>query len=191
MKEIFLIIYEFIINSVSSSTMWGPILASILIIIESIIPVLPLFVFITVIFLAYGNILGFIISWICTCIGCLISYLLVKYLTNKYIKTNSKKLNNLIKVINKIDYSNLVVLIAIPFTPAFLINIACGMSKIDIKKFMSAIMIGKISLVWFWGFIGTSLIESLKDPVILIKVLLVVLIMFIISKVYSKKMKID
>ncbi len=191
MKEIFLIIYEFIINSVSSSTVWGPILASILIILESIIPVLPLFVFITVIFLAYGNILGFIISWICTCIGCLISYLLVKYLTNKYIKTNSKKLNNLIKVINKIDYSNLVVLIAIPFTPAFLINIACGMSKIDIKKFMSAIMIGKISLVWFWGFIGTSLIESLKDPVILIKVLLVVLIMFIISKVYSKKMKID
>jgi uncharacterized membrane protein YdjX (TVP38/TMEM64 family) len=191
MKEIFLIIYEFIINSVSSSTVWGPILASILIIIESIIPVLPLFVFITVIFLAYGNILGFIISWVCTCIGCLISYLLVKYLTNKYIKTNSKKLNNLIKVINKIDYSNLVVLIAIPFTPAFLINIACGMSKIDIKKFMSAIMIGKISLVWFWGFIGTSLIESLKDPVILIKVLLVVLMMFIISKVYSKKMKID
>ena len=191
MKEIFLIIYEFIINSVSSSTVWGPILASILIILESIIPVLPLFVFITVIFLAYGNILGFIISWVCTCIGCLISYLLVKYLTNKYIKTNSKKLNNLIKVINKIDYSNLVVLIAIPFTPAFLINIACGMSKIDIKKFMSAIMIGKISLVWFWGFIGTSLIESLKDPVILIKVLLVVLIMFIISKVYSKKMKID
>lgn len=191
MKEIFLIAYEFIINSVSSSSMWGPVLACFLIIIESIIPVLPLFVFITVIFLAYGSVLGFIISWICTCLGCLLSYSLVKYFTTKFIKPENDKLKKLVKIINKISYSELVMLIAIPFTPAFLVNIAAGISKMNTKKFMSAIMIGKISLVLFWGFIGTSLVDSLKDPVILIKIIILVVGAYIISKIFSKKMKLD
>ena len=56
---------------------------------------------------------------------------------------------------------------------------------------MSAIMIGKISLVLFWGFIGTSLIDSLKDPVILIKIIILVVGAYIISKIFSKKMKLD
>ena len=191
MKEIFLIAYEFIINSVSSSSMWGPILACFLIIIESIIPVLPLFVFITVIFLAYGSVIGFIISWICTCLGCLLSYSLVKYFTTKFIKPENDKLKKLVKIINKISYSELVMLIAIPFTPAFLVNIAAGISKMNTKKFMTAIMIGKISLVLFWGFIGTSLIESISNPKILIEIGIMMLIAFILSRIVNKKYRIE
>ena len=187
----FLIAYEFIINTVNNSSMWGPILGSFLIIIESIIPVLPLFVFITVIFLAYGCVLGFIISWLCTCLGCLFSYYLVKYFAVKFIKPENKKLKKIVKIINNISYSELVMLIAIPFTPAFLVNMAAGIAKMDTKKFMSAIMIGKISLVLFWGFIGTSLIDSLKDPIILIKIVILVVGAYIISKIFSKKMNLD
>ena len=36
------------------------------------------------------------------------------------------------KSISNINFSNLVILIAIPFSPAFLINIAAGLSKIKI-----------------------------------------------------------
>lgn len=189
MEEVFRTIYEFIINLVNSSSMWGPLFACFLILIESILPVLPLFVFITVVFISYGTIIGFIVSWIFTILGCIMSYYLSKYLTSNWIKTDNKKLKKLSKRINKITFSQLVILIAIPFTPAFLVNIAAGLSKMDIKKYISALAIGKLSLVAFWGFIGTSLVESLKDPTILIKIVILVLIAYVLSKVANKKLK--
>ena len=74
-----------------------------------------------------------------------------------------------------------------PFTPAFLVNIAAGLSKIETKKFILAILIGKIFMVYFWGFIGVSLIESLKNPFILLKVLILLIIAYIVS-LFAKKL---
>ena len=65
-------------STIDSLGVYGPLLGSLFIVLESIIPPLPLFVFITINFVAFGKIIGFIISWICTCIGCMISYYLVK-----------------------------------------------------------------------------------------------------------------
>ena len=100
------------------------------------------------------------------------------------------KLDSLMLKIDKMKLSSLVVLIAIPFTPAFAINIAAALSKIDFKKFLIAILIGKVSLVAFWGFIGTSLVESLKNPKITILILLMLLISYFISKFVTKKLDI-
>lgn len=191
MEEVLKIIYEFIINSVNSSSFLGPVLACFLIFIESIIPVLPLFVFITVIFLKYGAIFGFILSWLFTVLGCMSSYFLVKYLANKFFKLDGPKLKKIISTIKKVTFPELVTIIAIPFTPAFLINIAAGMAKIPTKKFVLAIMIGKISLVLFWGFIGTSLVDSLKNPIIMLKIVIIVLIAYIISFLVNKKFNIN
>ena len=58
--------------------MLGGILACLLIIVESMLPVLPLFVFITLAFYTFGNWIGFLICWICTCIGCFISFALFR-----------------------------------------------------------------------------------------------------------------
>lgn len=191
MEEVLKTIYEFIINSVNSSSFLGPVLACFLIFIESIIPVLPLFVFITVIFLKYGAIFGFILSWLFTVLGCMSSYFLVKYLANKFFKLDGPKLKKIISTIKKVTFPELVTIIAIPFTPAFLINIAAGMAKIPTKKFVLAIMIGKISLVLFWGFIGTSLVDSLKNPIIMLKIVIIVLIAYIISFLVNKKFNIN
>ena len=191
MEELLKTIYEFIINSVNSSSFLGPVLACFLIFIESIIPVLPLFVFITVIFLKYGAIFGFILSWLFTVLGCMSSYFLVKYLANKFFKLDGPKLKKIISTIKKVTFPELVTVIAIPFTPAFLINIAAGMAKMPTKKFVLAIMIGKISLVLFWGFIGTSLVDSLKNPIIMLKIVIIVLIAYIISFLVNKKFNIN
>ena len=93
--------------------------------------------------------------------------------------------------IDKIKFTHLTLLIAIPFTPAFLVNIAASLSNMSYKKFLLAISIGKISLVAFWGFIGTSLLESLKNPKILIVIGCMLLITFIISKIVTKKINIE
>ena len=187
-------VYNYIIVLVNSSSIYGPMLACLLIFLESILPILPLFVFITILFLSFGYVIGFIISYFLTCLGCVFSFFLFrKFLKNFFDKKirKSTKINKLMSLMDNIKFSSLVILIAIPFTPAFLINITAGLSKMNFKKFLLAISLGKISLVFFWGFIGTGLIESLKNPKITIIIIGMLLITFLISKLFMKKLKIE
>ena len=83
-------IYNLIIEVVNSSTIYGPLFACLLIFFESILPVLPLFVFITVIFLTYGNILGFLISYVLTCLGCFFLLYVSRCFKENISKSGSK-----------------------------------------------------------------------------------------------------
>lgn len=185
-------ISEFIIELIDKMGMYGPVLSCALMFFESILPFMPLAVFITVNFIAFGTTLGFIISWFFTILGCIMSFLIfrkgVQGVFNKLIQ-DKHKLNLFMDRFNKISLGELVIIIAIPFTPAFLVNIAAGLSKIDFKKFLIALLIGKIGLVYFWGFIGTNLIESFENPIILIKIILIITIAYSISKIVNNKFK--
>ena len=192
MKEI---IDAFVTTCTSTLTSLGPISGVILIILESIIPPLPLSVFITLNMIAFGNVLGFFISWLSTIVGCMISFTLFRKLfrtkIEKFIKKRDlENVNNVMKSISEISLTNLVIFIAIPFSPAFLINIAAGLSKIKTEKFFLAIIIGKMMMVYFWGYIGTSLLESLTDVTVLFKIGILLVLAYVLSKMVEKKMKI-
>lgn len=194
MEELLTNIYEFIITIINSSNIFGPLFACLLIFIESILPVLPLFVFITIIFLAYGYALGFVISYILTVLGCFLSFFLCqKFLKNFFNKKVRKieQFDRLMKKIDKMSFSSLVLLISLPFTPAFLINIAAALADVKFKKFSLAIIIGKIFIVFFWGFIGTSLIESLKNPKIIVIIIFMLLLAYLLSKLVTKKLNVE
>ena len=186
-----------IINSVLNSMgALAPLLACLLILIESILPVLPLALFITINFYYLGTIPGFLISWIMTCIGCYISFKLCrtkfkKHFDNMMDKKEHKKIKKMMRVFNDLKLEQLALLIAIPFTPAFMVNIAAGLSNMDKKKYILSIIIGKFFMVYFWGFVGTSLIESLKDPSILIKIGIAMLIAYIISRIVNKRFRLE
>lgn len=165
-----------------------------LIILESIIPALPLGVFIAFNMAAFGGALGFVISWISTCIGCVLSYLFFSKLFSRFLMKKASKKEKLDKVVKRmmnINFSKLVLIVALPFTPAFLVNIACGLVKVNFKKFLASILIGKISIVYFWGFVGKSLLESITDIKTLIIVLMLLLVSYILSKIVSKKLEIE
>lgn len=189
------IISTFVNTAIDILTSIGPLGGVVLIIIESILPILPLSVFITLNMASFGMILGFFMSWFSTIVGCMLSFYLFRYLfqkrLDKYVKKkNDPKLNKIMKLINDIDFSNLVVLVAIPFSPAFLINIAAGLSKIDTKKFFIGLVIGKAIMVYFWGYIGTSLLDSLTDITVLFRIAILLVIAFVLSKVVEKKLKV-
>lgn len=186
-----------IINNIMNNMgAFAPILACVLILVESMLPILPLAVFITINFYYMGTVTGFLISWVLTCVGCYFSYKLCrtklkKHFDNMLDKKEHKQLKRLMRVTNKLKLEQLTLLIAIPFTPAFMVNIAAGLSNMDTKKYLISIFIGKIFLVYFWGFIGTSLIESLQNPKILIKIAIYLVISFVISKIINRKFKIE
>ena len=101
------------------------------------------------------------------------------------------KIENIMKKISNIDFNTFVIIIAIPFTPAFLINIAAGLSNMPIKKYICSILIGKIFMIYFWGYVGANLLESLKNPIILVKIIIIVLLAYLISKVVEKIINVE
>lgn len=189
------IIDTFVTNSTEILIGLGPIAGVVMIMIESMIPILPLAVFITLNMVSFGSVFGFLISWLSTITGCMISFALFRHFFSdklyRFIKKKEQaKFLSIMQAISNINFSNLVILIAIPFSPAFLINIASGLSKIKIEKFFLAIIIGKMVMVYFWGYIGTTLLESLTDITILFKIAFLLVIAFFVSKIVEKKLKV-
>ncbi len=194
MSELFNSFYIFVMNTIDMLGVYGPLLGCIFIILESILPPLPLFVFITLNFVAYGKLVGFIISWICTCIGCFLSYFLVKKFLRNWVLKKIKNVDLLTKwmsYIENLSLSKVTVILAIPFTPAFMVNIAAGICNMDFKKFSIAILISKIFLVYFWGVVGTGLLESLHNPRSIITVIVMMVVAYLVSLIIKKVFKID
>lgn len=167
-----------------------------LIVLESVIPVLPLSVFVGLNILSFGNILGYVISYFGTIVGCMLSFIAFRYILRnlfyKIFKQKTRiKIENIMKKISNIDFNTFVIIIAIPFTPAFLINIAAGLSNMPIKKYICSILIGKIFMIYFWGYVGANLLESLKNPIILVKIIIIVLLAYLISKVVEKIINVE
>ena len=172
---------------------FGPLLGCVLILVESIIPILPLCLFITINCVSFGYLFGSIISWIFTCIGCFLSFKIcdtkLKGIFERKLRSK-KNVDKLMKKIENCKLSTLAIIVAIPFTPAFFVNIAAGLSNMSSKKFLTGIGIGKIFMVYFWAFIGTSLIQSLTNPIIIVRVIVMLIVAYIMSRLISKKLNI-
>lgn len=169
-------------------------ICSSLIILESMAPVLPLAIFIALNSFILGSYYGFLVSWISTCIGCFLAFYIVKKGIRKWFLKSSKNnqyINKIIPFINNVPFPNLAVLFAIPFMPAFALNIAAGLSDMKKRKFIAVILISKTVTVYFWGFIGTSFIESITDFKIIFKLVVILYIVYMLSKTVMEKYKID
>ena len=193
--EIIDLVNKLVVYLVGIMSHLGPLSGVILIILESILPFLPLSVFIALNGASFGYLFGFFISWISTCIGCVISFYLFRKLFKKkfnkfMLKDERKKVMRIKRKFDNIKLSTLVLIIALPFTPAFAINIAAGLSEMSFRKFFVALLIGKLSIVYFWTYIGKSLIESMMDIKTIIIVVILLFISYVVSKLINKKLKI-
>ena len=165
-----------------------------IIVLESIIPILPLALFIALNMIVFGNFIGFMISWVATIMGCSLSFLIFrKGLSHKIYKNidDKPRTKKLMNIVSHISFSKLVIIMAIPFTPAFSINIGAGLSKLKYKKFLLACMIAKVSVVYFWGFIGTTFVESMTDITVIIKLCVILFVAFVLSKIAINKFDVD
>ncbi len=172
---------------------WAPILSSILIVLEGIFAFLPLVVFVTINIITLGAFFGSILSWILTTIGSFLAFYLCRIgLSNFFQRKISKgKISKFMTKIDNLKFKQLVLIIAIPFAPSFFINVGAGLSKISIKKYLYALLIGKVFVILFLGYIGSNVIECLKNPLVLIKVVMLVVIAYIIAQVVNKKFDLD
>jgi uncharacterized membrane protein YdjX (TVP38/TMEM64 family) len=165
-----------------------------LIVLESIIPILPLAAFIALNMILFGNVVGFFLSWVATVCGCMVSYSIFRFGFSRILYHNIEnhpRTKKIVYAIRKISFSNLVLITAIPFTPAFSINIGAGLSHMQFRKYLYAMIIAKVFIVYFWGFVGTTLIESLTDITVIFKLVIILIFAFILSRIALKKFNIE
>ena len=185
---------ENLITFIENSGPLGVIFACGLMTVESIIPMIPIVALITINMLVMGKLIGFIVSWFFTCLGCIMSYFIFRNgFGNKFDNLTEDKelIKKYKKILKNISTGKLVLIIAMPFTPAFVVNIVAGLIKMDFKKYLTALLIGKLSMVYFLGFIGTSLVDSIKDPFIIIKIVVIMAIVYLIYFILNKILKLD
>lgn len=193
MKSIVLILEE-IVEFIQKSGSLGVFISCGMMMVESILPFLPLGVFITITMLVLGKLWGFIASWFFTIIGCIISFFIFRNGFGKkfdHLTENKELIKKYKKMFKDISLGKLVLIIAMPFTPAFVVNIASGLCKMDFKKFFIAIVIGKISMVYFWGYIGTSLVDSITNPLVIVKIIISMALCYLIFIIVKKVFKLD
>lgn len=174
----------------------GPAGGFLLIMLESVLPPLPLGVIVGFNMISFGKLFGFILSYVATIIGCILSFVLFRYFfkgkfINKFSKKNRDSINKWKDKLSNIKMPTLALLVALPVTPSFAVNIAAGLSDMSLRKFIISICIGKPAMLFFYGYIAVSVMESLKDPMNIVKVIVLMLVVYIISKIIEKVVKVD
>lgn len=174
----------------------GPIGGFFLIMFESILPPIPVGVVVGLNMLAFGSVLGFILSYIACLCGCTMSFFLFRYLfkgkvTHRFSEKNRNNIEEWKSKISNMHVATLALLVALPITPAFAVNISAGLSDMNYKKFLVSIMIGKPAMLFFYGYTTVSFIDSLKDPMSLIRIILIMLGVYIVSKIVEKVVKVE
>ncbi len=191
MREFILNLSDYLEIFLTNMGIFAPIFACIFIMLEAIVPILPLFVFISVNMLALGFFFGYIFSWAFTVLGSILVFYLIRKGFHNWFKRHiagKKRLEKMTIFINKLKFTQIVLILSIPFAPSFFLNLAAGLTDITLKKYFFALIIGKAITVFFWGFIGTNLVESLQNPWVLIRIGIMLLIAYILSYFVNKWM---
>lgn len=163
---------------------------------ECFIPALPLSVFVALNVNAFGFFVGVLISWSATCLGGFLCYTLFYQLEDKllekvFYKERAIKIRSKVEKFRKIPFSFFVILITLPFTPSSLVNILCGLSKMSRNKYIISLLIGKLFMILFWGYVGLKVLGDIKDIKSLIFIGIGLVISYVISKIVSRKMDIE
>ena len=172
----------------------APIFSTLLVFLEGIFAFLPLFIFITVNVLTLGPILGGIVSWIFTVLGCFTTfYLCRKGFSGLFERKlgNKEKIKHFMDVVSNLNFCKLVLIISIPFAHSFFINVGASLCKINTKKYFYALLVGKIFVVIFCGYIGSNLVECLTNPLAFIKVVALLVAAYVLGRIVNKKFNLD
>jgi uncharacterized membrane protein YdjX (TVP38/TMEM64 family) len=149
-------------------------------------------VFVAINVIAFGSIPALMISWIGTTIGCSLSYLIFTKIRKKAYNHLYNHLNiiNFINKVDRISFPSLVCLLAMPFTPAFTVNIAAGLSEMKYGKYLKALLCSKIFMVYFWVFIAHTFLESVTNVWTILEIIGLLTGAYIVSKIVDKKFNI-
>ncbi len=170
----------------------GIIIGFLMIVLEAIFSVLPLTAFVALNINAFGWFIGFTVSYFAAVTGGYLAFFIFRKLTDKFIgkwllKKNRKSINRGLDKFKNIKFSSLVLILSLPFTPGSIVNLLAGLSNMGRKKYFYSLVIGKVFVILFWGFVGKSFIDRITNINTLVILSIMLLVAYGISKFVNKK----
>lgn len=172
---------------------YGPLIGISIPFIEAIFPILPLVVFVFANAAAFGPLLGFLYSWIGSCLGSIfLFYLVRKFGQKRFFSFVNKhqKVDSSIGWIEKKGFGPIFLMFAFPFSPSFLINIVAGLSRMKVSQFLIALILGKFTMIAMISYLGRDLTSFFNNPIKAIYIAIFILALWVVGKVIEKRMDI-
>lgn len=172
---------------------FGPLLGIGLPLLEAFLPFLPLVVFLVANANSFGLWFGFIYSWIGSCLGALILFLIVrKYGQERFFRVFSRNANvqRMMGWLERHGYGPLFLLLCFPFTPSAAVNIVAGLSKVSIWQFSLAVLSGKFVMIFLVSFIGYDLRALITQPSRTVIAVAVIFLLWFIGKQLEKRLNV-
>ncbi|HZG61563.1 MAG TPA: TVP38/TMEM64 family protein [Anoxybacillus sp.] len=157
---------------------------------ESFLPILPLFVFVMANAAAFGLWKGFIISWAGACIGSLLVFYLARKVGQKrffVFLSRHPKVRQLMNWVERHGFGPLFLLYCFPFTPSAAVNAVAGLSRVSIQQFALAVIFGKMVMIFTISFIGYDIVSLVKQPLRTVFVAIVVFLLWYIGKLVETR----
>lgn len=168
----------------------GPLAPILLAMVEAFIPALPLIAIVTLNVAAHGGILGFLYSWLGSVGGSILFFLLCRKLFKGVILKIAGRHPSVMKArnwVNKVNKKALFLIITMPFTPSCFVNFAMGVSDYDCKTYIKIMAGAKIVMLILLSLFGQSVVQALENPAFIALAVILVVVLYPVSKYISKK----
>ncbi|MBU5671670.1 TVP38/TMEM64 family protein [Paenibacillus brevis] len=145
----------------------GPLPGILLTFMKSFIPPLPTLVIVGANAAIYGMWAGFLYSWIGLVSGCLITFLFFRWAAGTpYMQrwATKPKVRKLMNWAQKNGFNFVFLLSMLPVGPFVLVNMAAGLTRMQITSFAVAVALGKAVMVFCVSYIGTNLTDFMEQP---------------------------
>ena len=170
----------------------GPLAPILLTALESFIPPLPLVAIVLVNVAAHGVFLGFLYSWIGTCIGCTVVFLVFRHLfRDRFLRFSDRhpKVLKARKWVEQTNTATLFMLVLFPFTPSAFVNFAFGVSEFSRRKYLLTIYCSKLIMISLLAAVGQSAVSAIKNPWFILVSIGILVVTYFLSKWVTKKVK--
>ncbi|WP_245858744.1 TVP38/TMEM64 family protein [Chryseomicrobium excrementi] len=169
----------------------GPLIGILLPMLEAFLPFLPLVVFIVANVTAYGLLYGFVLSWAGSVLGSYLVFLIIrKYGRARILNflTKHQRISRLIHWVERNGFGPLFLLLCFPFTPSAIVNIVAGLSNIRKSTYLTALILGKLIMIFVISFIGADIRALISQPLRTALVAAVIALLWAIGKYFEKRL---
>ena len=171
----------------------GPLPGIIVPFIEAFLPFLPLIVIIMANVNIYGFILGLLFSWLGVTLGSLSVFLLCRKFGNRvrdYITKKFPVSEKMFSWIERRGFSAVFIVMCFPFTPSIVVTLVAALSRIQVKTYIVAMILGKLIMIFAISIISFDFVDLLQSPIRLALSVLAIFVLWYggkkIEKYFSK-----
>lgn len=196
MKELIslLLNHDFYKQIIDSLGPFGFLIGILLTFIEAFIPPIPLAVLVTINVIGFGFVFGYALSYIGTVLGSYCVFLILERFDRKFMGKYIDKhprFRSLLNWIHEKGVFPIFVLLTFPFTPSIIVAILAALADMDRKKYLMALVGGKLIMVFSLSFIGYNVGAFIQHPIrssiFIFLTLLVTIVAKWIMSLYEKR----